>query len=125
VAARRPHHPGGAGFPGPEAYAPASPWELPAWGQPLTTDARHPDRGDHLRVGDFDVDGQTSTALLVSVLRSLGGVVSYHIPVRSVESHGINLPVLRELIAGASGVAELPIQASARWRKWHTPGNMA
>jgi single-stranded-DNA-specific exonuclease len=30
--------------------------------------------------GDFDVDGQTSTTLLVSVLRQLGGNVIYHIP---------------------------------------------
>jgi single-stranded-DNA-specific exonuclease len=44
--------------------------------------------------GDFDVDGQTATTLLVSALRGLGGEVIYHIPVRASESHGVNLPVL-------------------------------
>ncbi|KAA3643867.1 MAG: single-stranded-DNA-specific exonuclease RecJ [Chloroflexi bacterium] len=49
--------------------------------------------------GDFDVDGQTATSLLVSALRSLGANVFYHIPLRHKESHGINLEVLKELIA--------------------------
>jgi single-stranded-DNA-specific exonuclease len=40
--------------------------------------------------GDFDVDGQTSTALLVSALRDLGGNVSHYIPNRAKESHGIS-----------------------------------
>src|SRR4051812_6288560 len=38
--------------------------------------------------GDFDVDGQTSTSLLVAALRHLGGdeQVSFHIPNRFTES---------------------------------------
>jgi single-stranded-DNA-specific exonuclease len=48
--------------------------------------------------GDFDVDGQTATTVLVSTLRALGAEVSFHIPVRERESHGVNLPVLREII---------------------------
>ena len=39
--------------------------------------------------GDFDVDGQTSTSLLVSALRGLGGEVDFHIPIRATEGHGI------------------------------------
>ena len=39
--------------------------------------------------GDFDVDGQTSTTLLVQTLKSLGGNVVYYIPIRGKESHGI------------------------------------
>ena len=49
-------------------------------------------RGDRLLVwGDFDVDGQTSTALLVTALRTLAGdaAVSFHVPNRFEESHGI------------------------------------
>jgi single-stranded-DNA-specific exonuclease len=42
--------------------------------------------------GDFDVDGQTSTALLVSVLRGLGADPGFHIPVRALESHGSTCP---------------------------------
>jgi single-stranded-DNA-specific exonuclease len=48
--------------------------------------------------GDFDVDGQTSTTLLVSVLNALGATVTHHIPVRATESHGINLPKLKCVI---------------------------
>jgi single-stranded-DNA-specific exonuclease len=56
-------------------------------------------RGENILVwGDFDVDGQTSTALLVEALRSLGARVTYHIPVRAAESHGVNLPVLTNLL---------------------------
>ena len=39
--------------------------------------------------GDFDVDGQTSTSLFVSMLERLGGKVLFHIPVRQHESHGV------------------------------------
>lgn len=48
--------------------------------------------------GDFDVDGQTSTALLVSLLRNLGAHVDFHIPIRASESHGINPKNLAEFI---------------------------
>ncbi len=39
--------------------------------------------------GDFDVDGQTATTLLVSALRQAGGEVTYYIPLRQRESHGV------------------------------------
>jgi single-stranded-DNA-specific exonuclease len=48
--------------------------------------------------GDFDVDGQTSTTILVQTLRSLGAEVTYHIPIRSKESHGVNLKNLEPII---------------------------
>jgi single-stranded-DNA-specific exonuclease len=48
--------------------------------------------------GDFDVDGQTSTAILVQALQALGANVTYHIPVRAKESHGVNVPFLAGLI---------------------------
>lgn len=47
-------------------------------------------KGERIGIwGDFDVDGQTSTALLVSCLKVLGAEVDFHIPVRASESHGI------------------------------------
>lgn len=49
--------------------------------------------------GDFDVDGQTATTVLVSTLEDLGASVFFHIPVRATESHGVSLPVLREKVA--------------------------
>lgn len=49
--------------------------------------------------GDFDVDGQTSTALLVSTLQQLGATVDYYIPNRLTESHGIKIPALQKKLA--------------------------
>jgi single-stranded-DNA-specific exonuclease len=51
--------------------------------------------------GDFDVDGQTSTALLVQALRDLGAVVRYHIPNRFDEGHGVHVPTLARLLDDA------------------------
>ncbi len=48
--------------------------------------------------GDFDVDGQTSTALLVQTLRALGANVSYYIPIRGKESHGVHIESLKPII---------------------------
>ena len=50
--------------------------------------------------GDFDVDGQTSTALLVTALRTLAGerAVRYHVPNRLAEGHGIRVAKLREIL---------------------------
>jgi single-stranded-DNA-specific exonuclease len=57
--------------------------------------------------GDFDVDGQTSTALLVSALQDLAGEahVRFHVPNRFTESHGIRVPVLQEVLA----TSDIPI----------------
>ena len=49
--------------------------------------------------GDFDVDGQTSTALLFSALRQRGARVAYHVPNRFDEGHGIHLPTLKKKLA--------------------------
>jgi single-stranded-DNA-specific exonuclease len=48
--------------------------------------------------GDFDVDGQSSTTLLVSGLRRLGADVVFYIPVRGRESHGVALPSLQSFL---------------------------
>lgn len=51
--------------------------------------------------GDFDVDGQTSTSLLVAALQKLAGVdrVRFHVPNRFTEGHGIRPPKLQEKLA--------------------------
>ena len=49
--------------------------------------------------GDFDVDGQTSTAILLSTLRDLGAVARFYMPGRHKESHGVHLSALKQLIA--------------------------
>lgn len=85
----------------PEFYIPASPYDLDD--MQIAVDRLEVALQERQRIcvwGDFDVDGQTATTLLVSTLQDLGGIVDYHIPLRSVESHGVNLPVLRQIIEG-------------------------
>jgi len=48
--------------------------------------------------GDFDVDGQTSTTLLVQTLRALGADVVYYIPIRGKESHGVHIESMTPII---------------------------
>lgn len=47
--------------------------------------------------GDYDADGVTATALLVQVLRSMGGAVSEYIPNRFDEGYGLNIEALNNL----------------------------
>lgn len=47
--------------------------------------------------GDYDADGVTATALLVELLRKLGGRVLPYIPHRLVEGYGLNHEALRKL----------------------------
>jgi single-stranded-DNA-specific exonuclease len=52
--------------------------------------------------GDFDVDGQSSTSLLVQTLQGLGANVMYYIPIRGKESHGVHIESLKPILdAGA------------------------
>ncbi|HSG44620.1 MAG TPA: single-stranded-DNA-specific exonuclease RecJ [Anaerolineales bacterium] len=48
--------------------------------------------------GDFDVDGQTSTALLVQTLQALDANVIYYLPIRGKESHGVHIESLKPII---------------------------
>ncbi|MBM3124460.1 MAG: single-stranded-DNA-specific exonuclease RecJ [Chloroflexi bacterium] len=48
--------------------------------------------------GDFDVDGQTSTALLVQTLNTLGSEVIHYIPIRGRESHGLHIDSLKPIL---------------------------
>jgi single-stranded-DNA-specific exonuclease len=87
------------GFLDPDAYQPTDPDEIP--GAPLAVErlAEAIRNGERICVwGDFDVDGQTATTLLVAALGELGADVFYHIPVRASESHGVNLPNLDKVI---------------------------
>jgi single-stranded-DNA-specific exonuclease len=87
------------GFLCPDAYHPTPSTELPDLTKAV--DILHQAISDKKTIGvwgDFDVDGQTSTTVLVSALREMGGKVVYHIPIRAEESHGINLPALKKFI---------------------------
>lgn len=83
----------------PHQYTPAPPEDLPGMEIACRRIEQAIERQERIWVwGDFDVDGQTSTALLVSVLRSLGADPGYHIPVRARESHGVNIPNLQRIL---------------------------
>lgn len=49
--------------------------------------------------GDFDADGITSTALLTKTLKEIGANVSYYLPSRQRENHGLNIQNLTKLIS--------------------------
>jgi single-stranded-DNA-specific exonuclease len=56
------------------------------------------EKGDRIMVfGDFDTDGITSTVLLVSTLQKLGANVSYRIPDRRRDSHGLKTYLIDEI----------------------------
>jgi len=54
--------------------------------------------------GDYDVDGVTSTALLVQVLRALNGDVHAYIPNRFDEGYGLNMDALDQLAKDGAGL---------------------
>ena len=91
------------GFLDPDAYEPASPYTLPDMEAAIARVVRAIEVGEKICVwGDFDVDGQTATTVLITVLQDLGAEPAHHIPLRATESHGIRLPQLeKELDAGA------------------------
>ena len=84
----------------PEKYNPASPEELPDLEK--TVHLIESAIQNHQRIGvwgDFDVDGQTATAILVSTIRDKGADVIFHLPIRGRESHGISLPHLKDFLS--------------------------
>lgn len=73
----------------------ADPWELPDLQEAVERILRAIQHKERILVyGDYDVDGITGTALLTSVLKHLGGQVSYYIPDRLEEGYGINIRAL-------------------------------
>ncbi len=87
-------------FINPENYHPSSPYELPGMEQAVRRLFKGINNGERILVwGDFDVDGQTSTTLLVNALNKVHANVEYYIPNRERESHGVNLPKLKKILA--------------------------
>ncbi len=87
----------------PGRYLPTPPAELPGAPEAAERLQRAIRQGKRICVwGDFDVDGQTATTILVSTLCDLaaGGnaAIHFHIPHRDRESHGVHLPVLERII---------------------------
>ncbi len=94
-----------AAFLDPDLYAPADPRDLPDMDAAAERIEAAIARGERILIwGDFDVDGQTATATLVTVLTDLGADVGYRVPVRADESHGLNLPVLARFLEQRPGL---------------------
>jgi single-stranded-DNA-specific exonuclease len=54
--------------------------------------------------GDYDVDGICATALAVTVLRELGGDVSWHLPSRFEEGYGVSRDTMARLAEEGCGL---------------------
>jgi len=52
--------------------------------------------------GDYDVDGTTGTALIVTFFRDIGIKISYYIPGRKSEGYGLNLDAVRQIASSGS-----------------------
>ncbi|MBG0786411.1 MAG: single-stranded-DNA-specific exonuclease RecJ [Anaerolineaceae bacterium] len=86
-------------FMDPDAYQPTSADELPDAEIAYERITKSINNRERILIwGDFDVDGQTSTTILVEGLRGLGADVRYHIPIRAKESHGITAEILQEYL---------------------------
>lgn len=83
----------------PQSYPQASPFDFQD--MPICVERIQHAISHHQRIGvwgDFDVDGQTSTALLVDGLRHYGADTCFHIPIRATESHGIELATFKSFL---------------------------
>ena len=82
-----------------EAYQPTSSWELPDIEPAVERILRALDAKEHILIyGDFDVDGITGTSVLYETFKKhLGATVSFYIPDRATEGHGLNSAALIRL----------------------------
>jgi len=88
-----------APFLNPDRYQPTSAYDLPDMEVGVTRLEKAIKTGEHIGVwGDFDADGQTATSLLVQALTWLGANITYHIPIRGKETHGIGIPALHDFL---------------------------
>ncbi|MDP2964663.1 MAG: single-stranded-DNA-specific exonuclease RecJ [Pelolinea sp.] len=84
----------------PTSFLQASPFDFPEMGKALERVQNAIKNKERIGIwGDFDVDGQTSTAILVDGLRKSGADIAFHIPVRARESHGIQLESLKRFLS--------------------------
>lgn len=54
--------------------------------------------------GDYDTDGVTGTAILVTIIEKLGGKPSFYIPHRLEEGYGLNVEAIRQLHASGTSL---------------------
>src|SRR5882672_9558387 len=79
------------GFLEPRLKQLADPFLLPNMAAAVERLFRARQRGELVVIfGDYDVDGVTSTALLLEVLRALGWAADYYLPHRRDEGYGLS-----------------------------------
>lgn len=84
----------------PDHYLPSSPFDLPDMERAVQRLVKAREQAEPVLIwGDFDCDGVTSTALLLTAMRSLGFDVDFTIPLRSEEGHGLNLGRLERILS--------------------------
>ncbi len=84
----------------PSVYRPASPYDLPDMDSGVARICTAIAHGEPILIwGDFDVDGQTATALLYEAFQALGAHVRAYVPQRETEGHGIAGARLAHFIA--------------------------
>lgn len=87
-------------FLSPRLSAVGDPFALPAMDVAVTRIWRALDAGERIVVfGDYDVDGISSTALLVQTLRRLNADVHPFLPLRIDEGYGLGLDALERCLA--------------------------
>jgi single-stranded-DNA-specific exonuclease RecJ len=82
-----------------ESYQPTSGWELPDMEPAVERILNALDKNEPILIyGDFDVDGITGTSILYETLKKhLKANVSFYIPDRATEGHGLNSAALIRL----------------------------
>ncbi|MCL4505060.1 MAG: single-stranded-DNA-specific exonuclease RecJ [Chloroflexi bacterium] len=96
---------GARAFMHPDLYIPAAPEQLPGMREAVARLRAAIEHAEPIHVwGDFDVDGQTSTSLLVLGLRGRGAAVDYTIPNRARHSHGLNKEGIKQARDGGARV---------------------
>jgi len=87
-----------AAFLDPSLYVPASPYELEGMDKTVALLRKTISRGQRVRIwGDFDVDGQTATAVLYEALAAAGADVDYQVP-RRHEGHGFHMRAIDDAL---------------------------
>ncbi|MGE0200545.1 MAG: single-stranded-DNA-specific exonuclease RecJ [Candidatus Melainabacteria bacterium] len=79
-------------------WRPTTGLELPEMDKAVERIRRAIDQQENILIfGDFDVDGITGTSILMEALTFLGAKVTYYIPDRAREGHGLNTQALIRL----------------------------
>ena len=86
-------------------YHPTTPLDIPDMTGAVQAAARFIQASKKICIyGDYDVDGVTSTALLLEALAAAGAKTCWHVPNRFTEGYGLNEGVVRDLASQGIGL---------------------